>query len=208
MFDAALIQQCADPGLEIAIVERFIAEAGSNNPLAVRITSGNRIILPEQPRNADDAIRLIRRFVGQASVRVGITQYPAGYGVSNAAEISADIVDACTNISKGTALFGKVYRIVATGEEAVAATVFDEAVAAWRTGTYGADYVFALPDPGPIAEREVGEADQTSGGGGDPAVDQDAPGTAQKSISPPDEPSDPNNAGIRVDLSRIPAAPD
>ncbi|MCO5164708.1 MAG: conjugal transfer protein TraH [Mesorhizobium sp.] len=208
MFDAALIQQCADPSIEIAIVERFIAEAGSDNPLAVRITSGNRIILPEQPRNADDAVRLIQRFVGQASVRVGITQYPAGHGISDAAEISADIVDACENIRMGSALFGKVYRIAAAEEGSTGSSTFDEAVTAWRTGQYGEDYVFALPDPGPIAEREVGEADQTSGGGSEPAFEEDMSDAGRKTISPPDELSDPNNAGIRVDLSRIPAAQD
>lgn len=35
MVDAALIQQCANPGLEPAIVEKFIAEPGSPDPLAV-----------------------------------------------------------------------------------------------------------------------------------------------------------------------------
>ncbi len=208
MFDAALIQQCADPGIEIATVERFIAEAGSDNPLAVSITSGNRIILPQAPRSADEALRLIQRFVGQASVRVGITQYPAGYGVSAAAEISAEIVDACSNIRMGTALFGKVYRIVAAEETATNSTIFDEAVAAWRTGRYGVDYVFGMPDPGQVAEPELGEADQSSGGGKDLAVETDAPGSGRETISPPEEPSDPNNAGIRVDLSRIPKSPE
>ena len=45
MVDAALIQQCADPGLKPAIVEKFIAEAGSTDPLAVSVRSGTRVVL-------------------------------------------------------------------------------------------------------------------------------------------------------------------
>lgn len=37
MIDAALIQQCAYPGLKPAIVDRLVAEAGSPDPLAVTI---------------------------------------------------------------------------------------------------------------------------------------------------------------------------
>ncbi|TIQ15005.1 MAG: conjugal transfer protein TraH, partial [Mesorhizobium sp.] len=40
MIDAALIQQCADPGLQPAIVDRFIAEGGSPEPLAITVQSG------------------------------------------------------------------------------------------------------------------------------------------------------------------------
>lgn len=37
MIDAALIQQCADPGQTPAIVEKFIAEAGSLDPVALPV---------------------------------------------------------------------------------------------------------------------------------------------------------------------------
>jgi len=151
MIDAALIHQCTDPQIEIAIIERFITEAGSDNPLSVTITAGDRIILPEPPRNADDAVRLIRRFVGQATVRVGVTQYPAGYDVSDATEISADLVDACQNIRMGSALFGKVYRIVAHARGEDGSDVFREAIAAWRTGMFQDAYVFGEADPGPLS---------------------------------------------------------
>lgn len=32
MIDATLIHQCTDSKIEIAIIERFITEAGSDNP--------------------------------------------------------------------------------------------------------------------------------------------------------------------------------
>src|SRR5690606_21607662 len=117
----------------------------------VTITSGNRIILPQAPQNADDAVRLIQRFVGQATVRVGLTQYPAGYGVSDATEITADLVDACQNIRMGTALFGKVYRIVAHAHGEAGPDTFREALAAWRTGAFQGAYVFGEADPGPLS---------------------------------------------------------
>lgn len=51
MFELAFIEQCADPGIEIALVERFISAVGTDNPLAVSITSGNRRILPGRQRS-------------------------------------------------------------------------------------------------------------------------------------------------------------
>lgn len=195
MIDAALIHQCADPRLEIAIVERFIAETGSDNPLSVTITSGNRIILPEPPRNADDAVRLIQRFVGQATVRVGVTQYPAGYSVSDAAQISAELVDACQNIRMGSALFGKVYRIVAHARDEDGSSVFREAIVAWRTGMFQDAYVFGEADPGPFSGEENVSPEDPS----EAIVDSEPDST----ILVPEEGYDPHAAGIRVDLSTL-----
>lgn len=195
MIEAALIHQCADPQIEIAIVERLIAEAGSDNPLSVTITSGDRIILPQAPQNADDAVRLIQRFVGQATVRVGLTQYPAGYGVSDATEITADLVDACQNIRMGTALFGKVYRIVAHAHGEAGPDVFREALAAWRTGIFQDAYVFGEADPGPHSgEENVSPEDppETIAGSEPDGV---------TSLS--EQNFDPYAAGIRVDLSTL-----
>lgn len=202
MFDVALIQQCADPGIEIAIVEQFIAEAGSDNPLKVTITSGNRVILPEVPKTQEAAVRLMQRFVGEATVRVGITQYPAGYGISDAAQITADLFDACENIRMGTALFGKVYRIVshASGN---GGPVLGEAIDAWRSGTFGGDYVFGLPDPGPLAEELQEETDQPAELEGSEVLEARPQGDANGSVLPPAEPVDPNSAGIRIDLSNL-----
>lgn len=195
MIDAALIHQCADPQIEIAIIERFIAEAGSDNALSVTITSGNRIILPEPPRNADDAVRLIRRFVGQATVRVGVTQYPAGYGVSDATEISADLVDVCENIRMGSTLFGKVYRIVAHARGQDGSSVFREALAAWRTGLFEGAYVFGEADPGPLSgEENVSTEDPP-----EEILDSEPDGATLA----PEQNHDPHAAGIRVDLSTL-----
>ncbi|MEK1929576.1 MAG: conjugal transfer protein TraH, partial [Pararhizobium sp.] len=73
MLDAALIQQCADPSLKPAIVEQFVAAAGSNDPLAVAVKSGGRLILVPKATSADAAIAIVRQYVGQAVVRVGLT---------------------------------------------------------------------------------------------------------------------------------------
>ncbi|OYR23369.1 traH_2 family protein, partial [Brucella grignonensis] len=110
MFDVAFLEYCADPGVKIEIVERFIAAVGNENPLAVSITSGNRVILPEPPKTAEDAVRLAQRFVGTATVRAGVANFPVGVGTSDVSQIDAGLFNACQNISTGTALFGKVYR--------------------------------------------------------------------------------------------------
>jgi hypothetical protein len=112
MVDAALIKECSDPGLRPAIVEQFIERAGSPDPLAVTVRSGNRVVLVPRPKTAEEALALIRDNLGRNTVRVGITQYPAGLGVVEAGQLKPDLVDACENIRMGTALFAKVYRIV------------------------------------------------------------------------------------------------
>ena len=61
MVDAALIKQCADPGLKPAIVERFIERAGSQDPLAITVRSGNRVVLVPKPATSDEAMELIRK---------------------------------------------------------------------------------------------------------------------------------------------------
>lgn len=199
MFELALIQQCADPGVEIAIVERFISEVGSDNPLAVRITSGNRVILPEAPQTPEAALRLMGDYIGQAVVRVGITQFPAGHGITDPSELSPELVDACGNIRMGSALFGKVYRIVAHAHGERNAEVFDEALEAWQTGMFEGKYVFAEDDPGPTPTVEEhasqpessDEQNQPESSAGDPAINDEIN-------------DDPYQAGIRVDLSALP----
>ncbi len=98
MIDAALIENCSDPALKPAIVERFIAEAGSPDPLTVTVRSGDRVVLVPKPGTPDDAITLMRQYVGKAVVRVGITQYPAGLGIADPSELKPDLIDACENI--------------------------------------------------------------------------------------------------------------
>ena len=131
MVDVALIQQCADPGLKPAIVEKFIAKAGSPDPLAVTVRSGNRVVLVPRPSTPDEAMALVQQHVGKAVVRVGITQYPAGLGVGDVSELKPDLVDACANIRMGTKLFAKVYRIVTKWYGNAVDEAFDDALDAW-----------------------------------------------------------------------------
>lgn len=201
MFELAFIQQCADPEIEIAIVERFVAEVGTDNPLAVTITSGNRLILPEPPSTPEEAMRLIERFVAQAVVRVGVTHYPAGHGIADASALDSGMVDACENIRMGSALFGKVYRVVAHARGDDSNAVFREAVDAWRTGVFEGRYAFGEPDPGPLGRAGV-DATHTEVSEVFPEMGDTDPAPAEPAPEPADA-LDPYQAGIRIDLSGI-----
>jgi len=202
MVDAALIKECSDPGLKPAIVEQFIERAGAPDPLAVTVRSGNRIILVPKPKTAEEALALIRDNLGRNTVRVGITQYPAGLGILEAGQLKPDLVDACENIRMGTALFAKVYRIVTkwygnpTASE-VLPQVFDDAIVAWQTGYFEGTAVFRAEDPGNVnlAPPEPGRRDgsQTQVDLSENEATAEAPAEASA--------SDPNKAGIRIDLS-------
>ncbi|MBP1847564.1 hypothetical protein J2046_005848 [Rhizobium petrolearium] len=205
MVDAALIKQCADPGLKPAIVEQFIERAGSQDPLAVTVRSGNRMVLVPTPATSDEAMELIRQNVGRNIVRVGITQYPAGLGIMEAGELKPDLVDPCENLRMGTALFARVYRIVTkwygnpTEKEALP-HVFDDAIIAWQTGYFEGVAVFRAPDPG---EVQVPEPDKQPASD---AVEQSADSAGGEVSDPAEDDArgdDPNKAGIRIDLSGI-----
>ena len=135
MLDAVLIHQCADPTLKSAIVEQFIAKAGSQDPLAVTVRSGNRVVLVPKPTTPEEALALIRDNLGRNTVLVGITQYPAGLGIVEAGQLKPDMVEPCENIRMGTTLFAKVFRMVSkwygnpTAKE-VLPEVMDDAVLA------------------------------------------------------------------------------
>ncbi|RWC00345.1 MAG: conjugal transfer protein TraH [Mesorhizobium sp.] len=191
MIDAALIQHCADPSLKSAIVEKFIERAGSQDPLAVTVRSGNRVVLVPKPATQDEAMDLIRQHVGRAVVRVGITQYPAGLGVVEAGELKTDLVDACANLRMGTALFAKVYRIVTKWYGTPVEEAFDDAIIAWQTGYFEGESVFRAADPG-----DVRVATPAAGSGALEKADSEV--SSDKSSA-----EDPNRAGIRVDLSQI-----
>ena len=204
MFTADFIRQCADPGIEMPIAVRFVGEIGASDALSVSITVGNRTILPPPPTTRDEAMALIGHFVGQAVVRVGVTQYPAGLGITNVTELKPDLVDACANIRMGTGLFGKVYRIMLHRYGAPDAEAFDAAISAWRTGSFEGRYVFGEPDPGPPSAAAALVNDAESGDGAqhpvaDPTPSMVSDGDADPALAP----ADPNNAGIRVDLSGI-----
>lgn len=200
MVDAALIQQCATPGVPPAIIERFIATAGSSDPLAITVRSANRAILVTPAKTPEEAMTLMQRHVGRAIVRVGITQYPAGVGINDVGQLSPDLVDACKNIRLGTALFGKIYRIVVNWYGRSVDDAFEDAIVAWRTGMFEGQAVFSAEDPGasrsdPIRGRNavpdqptdpVRSTKEQRSGAGDPPSTQD-----------------PHRAGIRIDLSGI-----
>jgi len=195
-FDADLLRKCADPSLKPAIVEQFVRQGGSPDPLAVTVRSGNRIILVSPAKTSEQALALVREHVRKAVVRVGVTQFPAGIGIRDASELNPALVDPCENIRMGTALFGKVWRIVfkwygnPTSEE-VMPQVLEDALHAWQTGQFEGAAVFSAPDPGePRAAKQRRED-----------VPQLSPATAP---APSDASAvDPNKAAIRVDLSGI-----
>lgn len=205
MADAALIKECSDPGLKPAIVEQFIERAGALDPLSVTVHSGNRVVLVPRPKTAEEALALIRDNLGRNTVRVGITQYPAGLGIVEAGQLKPDLVDACENISMGTALFAKVYRIVTkwygnpTGKD-VLPQVFDDAIIAWQTGYFEGVAVFRTEDPGkmklaaPVPVRKEGD---------EPSSNEAPAGDDPENDKKDDAPSDPNTADIRIDLSGI-----
>ncbi|CCM79637.1 TraH family protein [Rhizobium mesoamericanum] len=201
MLDAALIQQCADPSLKPAIVEQFVTAAGTNDPLAVTVKSGGRLILVPKATTQDEAMAIIRQYVGQAVVRVGLTQFPAGIGVKKAADLKPDLVDPCENLSKGTAMFAKVLRIVAKWygnpkSDDVFPQIFDDAVYAWKTGEFEGVSVFQAQDPaGAISNQR----DQIVGKETD-TVDEDA---SPRTETEPQNERQVGEAGMRIDLSRI-----
>lgn len=206
MVEAALIQQCADPSLKPAIVEQFIERAGSPDPLTITVRSGNRIVLVPKPATSDEVLSVIRDNLGRNTIRVGITQYPAGLGIVEAGQLKPDIVDPCENIRMGTALFAKVYRIVTKWygnptEKSVQPQVFDDAIIAWQTGYFEGVAVFRAEDPGQtkIAQPDGSERKQ----GQEPG---ELRSEAKPAAAGPTPVSDPNSAGIRIDLSGIGAA--
>ncbi|PDT39335.1 MULTISPECIES: TraH family protein [Sinorhizobium] len=201
MLDAALIQQCADPSLKPAIVEQFVTAAGANDPLAVTVKSGGRLILVPKATSPDEAMAIIRQYVGQTVVRVGLTQFPAGVGVKDAADLKPDLVDPCENLRKGTSMFAQVLRIVAKWygnpkSDDVFPQIFDDAVYAWKTGEFEGVSVFQAEDPGKsVTIDNVLPAHQDKA-----TVDVPPPDTDAESI---EKGESVGSAEMRIDLSRI-----
>ncbi|MCJ8509741.1 TraH family protein [Rhizobium lemnae] len=198
MLEAALIKECADPSLKPAIVEQFVQAVGSEDPLAITVKSGGRLILVPKPKTPEEAIAIVRENIGGSIVRVGLTQIPAGIGLKDASELKVDMVDPCTNLRIGTAMFAKILRIVAkwygnpTSEE-VFPQLFDDAVHAWQTGKFEGESVFQADDPGgAVVQRSAIESDD--------AAEVADDGTAEMPDAAPIKPDD---AGMRIDLTRI-----
>ncbi|MGV2113775.1 TraH family protein [Agrobacterium salinitolerans] len=207
MLDAVLIQQCADPSLKPAIVEQFIANGGSQDPLTVTVRSGNRVVLVPKPTTPEAALALIRDNLGRNTVRVGITQYPAGLGIVEAGQLKPEMVEPCANIRMGTALFAKVFRIVwkwygnPTAKD-VLPQVMDDAVIAWQTGYFEGVAVFRAEDPSEA--KPVQPSQGTPDDRNEPAGSEKNSSESEVSAEPA---SDPNKASIRIDLTGIGGRP-
>ncbi|GGA64046.1 conjugal transfer protein TraH [Pelagibacterium lentulum] len=200
MIDPELIQLCADPRLEVEIVQQFVSEMNAADHLTVHVAQGNRTILVPKPETVEQAIATTREWVGQATVRVGLTQYPAGFGITDPSEVGYELFDNCENLRMGTELFGKVLRVVTQWYGGPAEPAFDDAIHAYRTGWFEGERIFYAEDPGAVDVAAPGRS----------TVEIEASVGANTGPGPeggPSEPQfidqDPNSAGIRIDLSGI-----
>lgn len=104
----------------------------------------------------------------------------------------------------GTALFAKVYRIVIKWygnptERQVLPQVFDDAIVAWQTGYFEGTAVFRAEDP-----RDVKLAQPEPVPRDNAVIQADLSEDESKSEVQAEAPaSEPNKAGIRIDLSGI-----
>ena len=205
MIDAELIQQCADPRLNVEIVQQFVEQIGAADHLTITVKQGERVILVPKPETVEQAIATTREWVGQATVRVGLTHYPAGLGITDPSQIDYKLFDNCDNLRMGTELFGKVYRIVTKWYGNPRPEAFSDAIWAYGTGWFEGEQVFYADDP---AEVDVGTpappSDQAEVGQGDTAETGESGGPSE----PPFSDEDPNRASIRIDLSGIRAQND
>jgi hypothetical protein len=211
MIEAVLIEKCADPFLTPAIVEEFVAAAGASDPFALTVKSGGRLILVPKPKTSEEAMAVAQRYVGQADVRVGITQFPAGVGVNDASQISFGLVDACENLRLGTRMFAKILRIVAkwygnpTSKD-VMPQMFEDAIISWKTGQFEGVRVFQADDIKsawkiPRKVGLVGSAGDDEGVG--VVYEADPPMTDDGATAPAIPEADASKAHIRIDMSRV-----
>lgn len=205
MLDAAMIEKCADPSLKPAIVEQFVKAAGSPDPLAITVRSGNRIILVPKPANAEEALTIIRENVAHSVVRVGVTQFPAGLGAKEVTDLKPDLVDTCENLKIGTRMFAKVMRIVAKWygnpkSDEVFPQIFEDAVFAWKSGEFEGTNVFLADDAAVKWKPPEVTAETPSDEPEDEPQDDDQP---KKAADAAEEDGAPDNASMRIDLSRI-----
>jgi len=202
--DAAIVQKCADPSLKPAIVRSFLQNAGSENPLSVVVKGQKASILIPAPRTSDEAMAVIRQYLGRATVRVGVTQYPAGVGLRDPDDLNATILDTCQNIRLGTALFAKTYRIVVKwyGDERNEA--LESSFVAWRTGMWDGQHVFRMEDPGPLKSASTATTKDTTTTSISAELKTGGPAPASTQTTS----DNPTRATMRIDLSRIQNVPD
>lgn len=204
MLNVALIEKCADPSLTPAIVEQFVAAAGSDDPLAITVNSDGRLVLVPKPESPVAAREIVRQYMGKANVRVGLTQYPAGVGITEITQLDAVLFDPCENLKRGTALFAKVARIVTkwygspTSRE-VMPQLIDDAIDAWRTGIFEGTQVFQADDPGGATFLR-GKPLPKARAEGDMGLEGDA---GEIAATPSGAATDAGSAEMRIDLSRI-----
>ncbi|MFK4259359.1 lysozyme family protein [Agrobacterium tumefaciens] len=224
MIDAAFIKQCADPGLSVEIVQQFVQEIGVTDPLQVTVKSGNRTFAVPKPKTAEEATDLTKQYLGKAVVRVGVTQYPAGYGIHSADELSVNLFEPCENLRAGTALFSKVYRIVTKWYGNPRPEAFEDAMLSYASGYFEGQNVFKAEDPGDVAIWKAAPTEQLAAAQGritdedvsaqssDPvgevmAVAPDAGNKGsvegQGASEPPFSNQDPNRAPMRINLTGI-----
>ncbi|WDZ81655.1 conjugal transfer protein TraH (plasmid) [Ensifer adhaerens] len=197
MLEAAFIEKCADPSLDLNVVEAFVRAVGNGDPLAVTVKVGQKKILVEKAETPEQALAIARRYVGHAIVRVGMTSYPAHLGIESGTVLSPTLFNACENLRMGTAMFAKIMRIVAAwygrnaSDEALP-YVLSDSLHAWGSGEFEGKDVFQAEDPGGLAaERAVRS--------------QDSRNSDQPSLPSVDEaqPGDITSADMRIDLSGI-----
>lgn len=213
MIDADFIKQCSDPRLNVEIVQEFVQAVGAADHLTVTVKSGNRTYAIPKPTTPEDAMTLTKQYVGQAVVRVGLTQYPAGVGVQNVDDLSMNLFDPCENLRMGTALFSKVYRIVTKWYGNPRPEAVEDAILSYQSGYFEGKSVFSAEDPGEVAVYKPVPAGQLEAaqqrmesGPADPVGDvlDAGQGDVAKGLSePPFKDEDPNKASMRIDLSGI-----
>ncbi|MEP0232707.1 conjugal transfer protein TraH [Roseibium sp.] len=202
MIEAALIKQCAVPSLKPAIVEEFLAAAGSDDPLNVTVRAGSKTFLVPKAKSPEEAIELVHDYLGKAVVRVGLTQYLLGMDITDKSQVTAGVFDPCNNIKIGTAQFSRVYRIVTQWYGSSVPLALEDAIKAYQTGYFEGEYVFSVKDPRQSVELSAP----------DPAARQEGV-PVPKAIGAKSEPRNerrqqlwsqhPNKADIGVDLSVI-----
>lgn len=202
MIDAALIEQCADPSLTPAIVEEFIATVGSEDPLSVTVQAASKTFLIRQAKSSKEAMKLVQDHLGKAVVRVGITQYPVGIGISDKSQVTADVFDTCNNIKIGTALFARVYRLVTKWYGTPVLEAFEDAIEAYQTGYFDGEYVFMAEDPGDTVELTPPSPTESEEGAPMPDTENARP-DPKNELRQRLWAQDPNKADIGVDLSGI-----
>jgi hypothetical protein len=144
-------------------------------------------------------MELVRQYLGRASVRVGLTQYPAGIGLTSAGDQQPGIIKPCDNLRMGTAMFAKIMRIVArsfdgSDDDNKATHIYESAAGAWRTGSFEGVPVFTAPDPATLSEKP-------QDAGTDDSEGSQSVGSNRNSEAPSEQ--DIGRAGIRINLTRI-----